>query len=613
MRKPTKRPKQVRRTTTDTAAPSTDVSDSGPRTDRSASAVRDDTSDGEDSDEDHGHVTSASRASVVGPLPTAAPVSGSGPIRDVTELGAIFTKRWVAELVLDLAGYVPGNSLHSSTVLEPACGDGAFLEVIVNRLVEDCRLAGASLADAAGAVVAFDLDTATVAAARSKVTAILRRAGESEQSAHALAWHWVKQADFLKTAQTLTANARWVVGNPPYVRIEDVSRSDIADYRSRWPTMSGRADIYVGFFEAGLALLEPGGRLAYICADRWMRNRYGADLRQLVEEKFALETCIVMHAVDAFENRVAAYPAITVIAAHSQSDVLVVEAEPTFDETAAARLVKAHGRGPGPVVVDPDFRSSWLPTWSRGAKSWPAGAPEDLNRLARLEARLPTLETAGAYVSVGTATGADDIYVVDDPSLVEDHLAFPTLAARETALGGVAWRGRYLITPWTSAGLVELDEHPRLRRYLKANEARLRERHVAKRNPERWWRTIDRIDPATASTPKLLIPDLKDRIHPVYDQGKYVPLHSLYYVTSERWDLAVLGGILMSAQANLFVEAYSVRMANGYMRVSAQYLRRVRVPEPESISRPVADQLRAAFWSRDKDAATLAASAVYLA
>ena len=53
-------------------------------------------------------------------------------------------------------------------------------------------------------------------------------------------------------------------------------------YRRRCLTMRGRSDIYVGFIERGLDLLKPGGALGFICADRWMRNQYGADLRELV-------------------------------------------------------------------------------------------------------------------------------------------------------------------------------------------------------------------------------------------------------------------------------------------------------------------------------------------
>lgn len=540
------------------------------------------------------------------------PAKISSPATDPpTELGAIFTKRWVAELVLDLAGYIESEPLYEGVVVEPSCGHGAFLEVVVERLLSSCRRDGVDLESTRATIVALDLDATAITAARKRVVALLRANDVSDDLSRSLASTWIRKGDFLKRASALP-KARWVVGNPPYVRIEGISKTDIADYRSRWSTMSGRADVYVGFFEAGLSLLEPDGRLGFICADRWMRNAYGASLRQLVEEEFAVETCLVMHAVDAFEDRVAAYPAITVLRRREQGDALVVEAEGTFDAAAAARLVKMRTRGSAPIGVDDDFRASWLPTWPRSGGSWPAGVPERLQLIAELESTLPALEETGAKVSVGTATGADEVYVVNDATLVEKGFAFPTLAAKETSLGGIDWRERYIVSPWTRDGLVDLDTQPLLGAYLKRHRKRLEERHIVRKNSERWWRTIDRIDPDIAGTPKLLIPDLKDRIHPVLDQGRFVPLHSLYYITSDRWDLSVLGGLLLSDQANMFVEAYSVRMASGYLRVSAQYLRRVRVPMPESIPKATAARLRAAFWSRDVQAATKAAAPLYV-
>ena len=526
------------------------------------------------------------------------------------ELGAIFTRRWVAELVLDLAGYTADEPLWADTVIEPACGHGAFLDVIVDRLLVSCERAGVDPRTLGAAIVAMDVDPDAVAVSRAATSRRLTESGMSRKDATKLARSWIRAGDFLKSARSLPL-ARWVVGNPPYVRIEDVSREDMAVYRAEWTTMSGRADLYVGFYEAGLGRLKEGGRLTFICADRWMRNRYGAGLRALVEQDFCIDACIVMHAVDAFEDRVSAYPAITVIGSDPQGEALVVDASDAFDSEAASRLVKAYKRGAAPVVVDDTFRASWLPTWPRGAGSWPAAVPEQLALLSALEARLPTLAETDAHVSVGVATGADDVYVVSSPDLVEAQFLHPTLAARETAFGGIEWKRRYLVSPWTAEGLADLEEFPRLSAYLQQNRPRLVQRHVAKNNPERWWRTIDRVDPRIVGKQKLLVPDLKDRIHPVYDQGMFMPLHSLYYITSESWDLPVLGGLLMSDIANMFVEAYSVRMANGYMRVSAQYLRRVRVPRPEALSRQVADELRTAFWERDRVKANAAAELAY--
>jgi adenine-specific DNA-methyltransferase len=527
-----------------------------------------------------------------------------------TGLGAVFTRRWIVELVLDLAGYTVDADLAAATAIEPACGHGAFVEVMVERLLDSCAAHNADITKATAALTAVDIDPAAVQATRDLTRRVLIERGVAARAASRLARTWIREGDFLRTAASLPS-ARWVVGNPPYVRIEDVAEADIRAYREAWSTMSGRADLYVGFYQAALERLEPEGRLSLICPDRWMRNRYGAGLRRLVEEEFSLDACIVMHEVDAFEDKVAAYPAITVIRRGSHGAALTVEAGEAFGATAAQRVARTFDRGPTPVGVEPDYRASWVTHRLTQGESWPAGTPEQLALLADLEARFPTLEMTGAHVSVGVATGAEDVYVISDPDLVEPERRIPTLGAKETTLGGIAWRGRYLINPWEVDGLVDLADYPLFAAYMRKHRKRLEQRHVAQRAPQVWWRTIDRIDPSIAARPKLLVPDLKERIHPVLDQGGFLPLHNTYYVTSESWDLAVLGGLLLSEIANLFVEAYSVRMANGYMRVSAQYLRRVRLPRPADLTASVEKELCAAFWSRDIPRASKAAERAY--
>ena len=54
----------------------------------------------------------------------------------VAEPGVVFTKDWVVDFVLDVAGYTADDDLLSGCVVEPSCGDGAFLGHIVSRLCE---------------------------------------------------------------------------------------------------------------------------------------------------------------------------------------------------------------------------------------------------------------------------------------------------------------------------------------------------------------------------------------------------------------------------------------------------------------------------------------------
>ncbi|MCB1015930.1 MAG: SAM-dependent methyltransferase, partial [Acidimicrobiales bacterium] len=161
------------------------------------------------------------------------------------------------------------------------------------------------------------------------------------------------------------------------------------------------------------------------------------------------------------------------------------------------------------------------------------------------------------------------------------------------------------------SGLVDLDRYPKLSAYLDDNQRRLRGRHIARQRPATWYRTIDRVHQDLTARPKLLIPDIKAAAHPVLDEGGHYPHHNLYYVVSDTWDLEVLGGLLLSDVANLFVGAYCVKMRGGTYRFQAQYLRRIRVPDPRSISRGDARSLARAFRDRDRERATDVAADVY--
>jgi hypothetical protein len=185
--------------------------------------------------------------------------------------------------------------------------------------------------------------------------------------------------------------------------------------------------------------------------------------------------------------------------------------------------------------------------------------------------------------------------------------------ARDTLSGDLRWSGHYLVDPWDgdTGNLVELSEYPRLAAYLESHEDLVRRRHVAGRRPDQWFRTIDRVDHLLTARAKLLFPDIKAAIHPVLDDGKLYPHHNLYWVASDCWPTEVLGGLLLSRVAQMFIEAYAVRMRGGFLRFQAQYLRRIRVPHLGSLQADVEASLIRAFRERDIELATAAAAEAY--
>jgi adenine-specific DNA-methyltransferase len=309
---------------------------------------------------------------------------------------------------------------------------------------------------------------------------------------------------------------------------------------------------------------------------------------------------------------VSAYPAITVIRNAQQSCAVVAcataEAE-THESQVLARAIEVSRQGEDCRIAGLTIAA--VDKWFKAGDPWPCANPLRLRLLRRLEEEFQPLESARTKIGIGIATGLDDVYITTDPNAVEPSRLLPLAMAKDTLGGVVSWSGHFLINPWDASGIVALDDYPLLKSYLERHQLLLKKRNTAQRNPENWYRTIDRVINGLAGKHKLYIPDIKDYLNPVLDLGVTYPHHNLYFVESDEWDLEVLGGILLSKIGQFFVECYGVRMRGGYLRFQAQYLRRIRVPRPECVSEHSAELLREAFRNRDRAKATAAALSVY--
>lgn len=563
----------------------------------------------------------AMRRNIVGRSTYAERVTSPRSSADVRH-GAVFTRRWVVDLILDLADYRPGHDLTALTVIEPAIGDGAFLSGLVDRLLasREKHAPESDWSALSNCIRGWDLQPRHVRSARALATGMLASAGCPIDVARRLARAWLDEGDFL-LADLDGLRADLVVGNPPYLRIEDLDPLVLAEYRRRCPTMTGRSDIYVGFYERALDLLGDDGRLAFICADRWMRNDYGRALRRkIVDGPYAVDVTLVMHDADAFESDVAAYPAITILRRGRQWSVAVGDATARFDAVAAHDFA-AWTRTRRKTLDSPAIRAARLPRWHRGAESWPDGSPALVAWLDDLAERFAPLEDAatGTRIGIGVATGADRVFVLDreHETAIEPDRLLRLAHADDVRTGTFRWSGKRLINPWTEDGLVERRSHPRLSRYLAKHRAVLQQRAVVKnmRSPEAkqraWHRTIDRVNLDLLDRPMLVMEDMKARSNPVLVPAGYYPHHGLYFLVSDTWDLDVLGGLLLSDVIERQIAAYCVKMRGNTLRFQAQYLRRVRCPSPASIPSDVADALADAFRRRDRAAATDAALRAY--
>ncbi|TVR50225.1 MAG: modification methylase PaeR7I [Puniceicoccaceae bacterium] len=512
--------------------------------------------------------------------------------------GAVHTRPEVTEFILDAVGWrKKEEDLVSLRLLEPSAGQGDFLVPAADRLLSSTKPGNM---DVANCIRAVEVNTAALKVCRGRLLDLFARHKWETRTANRILEHWLLHADFLTAP--LHADFTHVVGNPPYVRLEHLPKELLRLYRSQWRSLFDRADLYVAFIEKSLGLLRPMGRLGFICADRWMKNRYGGPLREIVGNGFHLHAYVDFTGCPAFFDEVDAYPAVTVIRKSTGTSTRVAF-RPEIDPITLSRLADA-------IYFEkqhPEVRI--ISGVTNGSNPWTFDEDGLLSIVRKLESCFPPLEQAGCKVGIGVATGADAVFIGNEEQLdVEAERRLPLVTTRDIRNGAVNWGGKWVLNPFETNGtLVDLGDWPRFRAYLEKNKAAILKRNVARRNPIGWFRTIDRIHPGLTQTPKLLIPDIKGSAHVVYDAGAFYPHHNLYYVTSSDWPLRALQTVLSSRIAQAFVAAYSPRMRGNFLRFQAQYLRRVRLPQWADVQRKVGLDLETAAVSGD---ARLAATSV---
>ncbi|PMH39935.1 hypothetical protein BCU68_07350 [Vibrio sp. 10N.286.49.B3] len=500
--------------------------------------------------------------------------------------------------MLQTSGVSDSLLIPSTRILEPSCGQGEFVIAIAKELCLKLKsLDSKKLVKAERfkyLVAAYDISNDSIEIAKTKTYQILKSVFEDSDAAMLVA-QWYKNDDFLliETKSLYTH----VIGNPPYVRIENIPAELLTAYRSKFFTMIERADLYVAFFEKSLSLLEEKGVLSFICTDRWTKNSYGSSLRNYVAASYQLDLFVDMYGQNAFQSDVLTYPAITQISKRKHVQTLIIH-NPTIT-VDFSNLVARSLAGDKVTFEGKNIRKDVV----NGAKPWTFGSFGELALIKRLEQEFPLIEDTNCQIFIGAATGNNKVYMVDNKLDIEPSRRLPMVEAKDISSGILIDSGLFIINTYDDNGVIDLDDFPKLKAYLEVHSKALKSRHVAKNNPVTWFRTIDRVHPSRVSAEKLLIPDIKSQLTVVYDNGEYHPNNTIYYVTSNSWSLKALQAVLISGLGQLFVEIYSTKISGGNLRFQAQHLRRIRLPLWESVPDDLRDRLEDAAVDKNVAAA----------
>ncbi len=480
---------------------------------------------------------------------------------------AVYTKPEVAKAVLDGIGWTSAADLRNRRLLEPAAGDGAFLIAAIERLLESAKAHGFySEVELADRMLAFEFEPRTAMVLAARVRRLLRASGLQPDVCDRLSRLWVRDEDFLNAK--LDTGFTDVVGNPPYMRWSKLPPGLRVAYQESLSAHAARGDLCLAFVCKSVELLaDTDARVAFLCADRWLKCAYGDAARIALRKKVRVAYHVEAHGLPVFAGTrdVTTYAAVTVLDTNAEGAGVVSRPADLAEFLQAVRR---------PILSKSRAEARRLLRAEGGALV--AGAPiQDL--LAVVMARHPKLAEMGVEVRCGMALGCAQAFVVDPDADIEPERLVPFVRSQDLTVSGVTAPTKRLINVWGDDGvLIGLDAWPRLAAHLAPWRLALK-RRACVGDTRAWHRTIDRLH-ANLSAERVLVAGMARRSRLAMAGEGEQPSNAVYVLQSCEWPTTALFALLRSGVLDVFAEALAPTFSGGSRRFDGNLLRQVRIP-----------------------------------
>ena len=255
-----------------------------------------------------------------------------------------------------------------------------------------------------------------------------------------------------------------VIGNPPYVQIQNFSGQQIQkDWeKQQYKTFAKTGDIYCLFYEKGYRLLREQGVLAFITSNKWMRAAYGEKLRRFFAEKTRPLTLIDFSSFHVFET------------ATVDTNVLLFEKSKRCNRVRACLITPAFTRA-SPLNVFVEKNSIVLDELS--SDSWVISDKCHYDIKKRIEKVGVPLKDWDIAINYGVKTGFNEAFIIDrkkkdelvtaDPKSAE--IIKPILRGRDIKRYRVVFADLWLINTHNGYGKVlpiDVKQYPAIKKHL---------------------------------------------------------------------------------------------------------------------------------------------------
>ena len=497
--------------------------------------------------------------------------------------------------------------LHEVKVVDPACGSGAFLVYVFDYLMaENQRVAnilgnnlfsgedyiksilknniyGVDLNDESVEITKLSLWLKSAQKGKKLTTLDNNiKCGNSLISDSSVAGD--KAFDWQDQFPEIFAKGGFdvVVGNPPYVRVQNIGNKEVDYYFNKYQSPSGKLDLSILFFEKSLDLVSDMGKIAFVSSSQWIQTDYGRKIRLILSKGF-IEEIIDFGSLPVFQDA-DTYPAIFTITKRLNDKLVygVISVKDQLNDSSIKSVKK----------IDIDYSRLGEAAWQFN----------DFNLIEKLNSKnidfVPLSSLGRAYI--GDLTGMDEAFVLTKTQAkslgLEQDLLLPyAYRGNEVTRFGRVEPEAVVIYPYTrgdkgEAVLMEevyfKEHYPKTYTYLETFKPSLQKRLDSRKiyaTGSRWFRHL-RPGSFLYIEPRKLIFKGIDVVSTVATLDENTAFNGAncpaIIITNNDYSFEYIASILNSRLVTQYLNSISPKKLGGYYRYSATNISRVPIIKP---------------------------------
>ncbi|MBE3128896.1 MAG: Eco57I restriction-modification methylase domain-containing protein [Actinobacteria bacterium] len=390
-----------------------------------------------------------------------------------------------------------------------------------------------------------------------------------------------------------------VIANPPYVRQESIRNLKPLLKKAGYEVYNSTSDIYTYFYEKSYQILKPEGFSTFITSNKWMRAKYGENLRKFFKNKTALLNMINFGGYKVFEATV-------------DTNILIFK-----KETPASNHIF------NTVNIQTDFTSDTkLYTYSKmhhlsvmqkeiDSKCFSFADDVTIKIKTKIETKGMSLKHWDAKIYRGIITGFNKAFIIDTVTkerLVREdsksaEMIKPLLRGRDIGRYYYNWGGLWIIvipSGWTNQNKGSEKPEVFFKNYFLAiynhlkgvgnkvenGEIKAKGKGLYKRDDQGnyWWELRDCDYYPEFKKEKIIYSDIGKTLSFVYEScGKFLNNTSYFINNGNKYLLAILN----SRAINFYYEQISSQLGNAALRSFTIYIEQLPIPNiPEAGQKP---------------------------